>query len=243
MQSLGCHTIKAEIRSNDLDAAGGTANQRAQVIVLDSYVAATGQPSFGMKAGQTNWYGYAFKTNAGYVPHYDPTFGNFNAIMSFHSSMGGPLAPIMLEVQTLEPCNGSKDWNASACLTRAAQPHLGIQINGGLSGDANWPNEGDGLFTCHRYQGPVFVAGHLYRVQWKITWDAYQRAALQLWIDGVKYADVSGVSTLWRSDSTVDSGMYPVLENYRYYDSSLPTNDVYYGGLITGSTQTDVTVP
>ncbi len=41
----------------------------------------------------------------------------------------------------------------------------------------------------------------------------------------------------------IDPGMYPVFENYRAYDTSLPTNDVYYGGLIRGVSQAEVTVP
>jgi hypothetical protein len=247
MQALGCHTVKAEIQPRDPDANGGTANQRAQVMALDSYVAASGQPSFGMKEGQTRWYGYAFKTNAGYVPHYDSTFGNWNAIMSFHNAaingMYGPLAPLMLEVDTLAPSNGSTNWDARATLTRSAQPHLGLQINGGNQNDANWPNEGDGQITCHRYMGPVFTAGHLYHVQFKVTWSSKMQGAVQLWIDGTKYVDVTGVSNLWYSGTSVDQNMYPVFENYRYYDTTLPTNAVYYGGLITGSTQADVLTP
>jgi hypothetical protein len=149
----------------------------------------------------------------------------------------------MLEVDTLGPSNGATNWNASAQMTRLAQPRLGIQLNGGDQNDSNWPNEGDGRITCHRYAGPAFYPGRLYRVQMKITWGAHMDGALQVWVNGVKYVDVTGISNLWYSGTTVDSNTYPVFENYRYYDTSLPTNDVYYGGLIRGSTQADVTVP
>jgi Polysaccharide lyase len=246
MQSLGCHTIKAEVQPQDPDASGGTANQRAQVIALDSYLT-SGQPSFGIKEGQTHWYGFAFTTNSGFVPHYDPVNGNWNAVMSFHNSpingVWGPLAPIMLEVDTLGPSNGATNWDARASLTRLARPRLGIQLNGGNQNDSNWPNEGDGQITCHRFAGPVFTPGQLYRVQARITWGAHMNGALQVWIDGVKYVDVTGISNLWYSGTTVDNNAYPVFENYRYYDVMLPTNDVYYGGLLTGSSQADVTVP
>jgi hypothetical protein len=242
MQSLGCHTIKAEIQPNDAIENG---SQRAQLGNWDGNLTSFGnQPSLRIQEGQTAWYGYAFQTNSGYVPHYDSVFGNANAVMSFHdSSGGGRLAPLMLEVQTLTPAYGSNPWFGATTLTRAAQPHLGIQINGGNQNDSNWPNEGDGQFTCRRYQGPVFTAGHLYRVQWKVTWGAHMNGSVELWIDGTRYVDVSGVSNMWYSGTTVDTGMYVLFQNYRTYDNTLPDSIFYYGGLIRGSTQADVTVP
>lgn len=66
--------------------------------------------------------------------------------------------------------------------------------------------------------------------------------ALKVWIDGTKCAAVGDVSTMWRSGSTADPATYPIFQNYRYYDATLPTNDVYFGDLIRGSTQGDVTV-
>jgi Polysaccharide lyase len=245
MKSLGCHTIKAEIQPTDPISGG---NQRAQVKIDDSNLSSFGgQPSLGIKEGQTWWYGYAFRTNPGYVPHYDSVMGNWNSIMSFHNSpingVAGPLAPIMLEVDTLTPSNGAADWDARASLVKSATPHLGIQLNGGNQNDSNWPNEGDGQFTCHRFRGPTFVAGARYVVQFKITWGAHMNGALQVWINGTKYVDVSGISNMWYSGSVVDAGMYPIFENYRAADTSLPTNIVYYGGIIRGSTATDVDVP
>jgi hypothetical protein len=249
LQSLGCHTIKAEIRPADLDANGGTANQRAQVIATDQFMAQSGQPSFGIKEGQTHWYGFAFATNPGYVPHYDPVFGGWNTIQAFHNSaingVWGPLAPIELAVTTIAPSssewtcqNGSSAWQN----TRLATPRLLIMVEGGDQNDPSWPNDGPTL-TCRRYLGPGFQAGHLYRVQMKITWGAHKDGSLQVWIDGSKYVDVAGISDMWYSGSTVDAGMYAELTNYRYYDTTLPTNDVYFGGFITGSTQADVAVP
>jgi hypothetical protein len=249
MQSLGCHTIKAEIQPNDRDANGGTANQRAQVIALDSYVAATGQPSFGMKEGQTWWYGFAFTTNPGYVPHYDPVFGGWNAIQAFHNSpingLWGPLAPLELAVTTLSPTKSStlcQDSDTASENTRLSTPRLLIMLEGGDQGSPTWPNDGPSV-TCRRFLGPNFQSGHLYRVQYKITWGAHNDGALQVWMDGTKWVDVAGVSNMWYSGNTVDSGMYAEMTNYRYYDNTLPTSDVYYGGLIKGATQADVAVP
>jgi hypothetical protein len=223
-------------------------SQRAQLIAPDSYLTG-GQPSFGVKEGQTHWYGFAFQTNVGYVPHYDPTFGGFNTIMSFHHSLingvSGPLAPVELAVTTLQATNPSTLCQDSASAwqnTRLSTPRLLFMLEGGDQTSSSWPNDGPTL-TCRRFHGPNFVAGHLYHVQYKITWGAHKNGALEVWTDGVKWVDVTGISNMWYSGTTVDSNMYPAFENYRYYDASLPTNDVYYGGLVTGATQTDVFVP
>jgi hypothetical protein len=246
MQSLGCHTVKAEIQPNDRDANGGTSNQRAQVMASDGYVATNGQPSFGMKAGQTTWYGFAFRTNPGYTPHYDSVFGTFNGIFAFHNApingVYGPQAPVGFEVTTIAPTSGATEWRSGVTMSRLLRPRLAIELNGGNQSDPSWPNE-DGQFTCRRYLGPVFNAGQTYRIQLKVTWGAHMDGSLQVWIDGTQYVNVTGISNLWYSGSTVDNGMYPIFENYRAYDTTLPTNDVYYGGLIKGSTQADVTIP
>jgi hypothetical protein len=54
----------------------------------------------------------------------------------------------------------------------------------------------------------------------------------------VKYGDFTGICTLWLGDN-----VYPMFQNYRPYSTSFPTADLYVGGLITGPTQSDVTVP
>jgi Polysaccharide lyase len=248
MRSLGCPTIRAEIRPTDPDANGGTANQRAQVIASDSDMAAAGLPSFGIKEGQSHWYGFSFATNSGFVPtSKDPSF-NWNVIQAFHNSpingQWGPLANIQISVDTRGPADGSTEWatNPVSGWARLPQPRLELQVNGGDQNASTWPSEGPTL-TVHRWLGPAFVPGKLYRVQYKITWGAHKDGAVQLWIDGVKWVDVTGVSNMWYSGSTVDSGMYVELTNYRQYDTSLPTNSLFFGGIVTGATQADVAVP
>ena len=74
MQSLGCHTVRAELRSGDLDTKGGTVNLRAQTYKDPSQ---TLYDTMGTNRGQTTWYGFAFSTNAGYVPQSDPNNPNW----------------------------------------------------------------------------------------------------------------------------------------------------------------------
>jgi hypothetical protein len=243
-----CHTVKAEIQPHDVDARGGTSNQRAQLASDSSRMTGAfygSQPALTPVPGQNWWYGFAFATNPGYTPHYDPTFGNWNSIFSWHNwyigNSYGPLAPINLEVATIGPSTGENSYMCGSTMTKLFQPRLEVQLNGGNEDDPNWPKE-DGQLTCRRYLGPVFQPGHLYRVQMYLNWDATMHGALQVWIDGTRYVDVSGISNMWYSGSTIDQNMYPIFENYRAYDTTLPTNDVYYGGLIRGSTQTDVAI-
>jgi Polysaccharide lyase len=247
MQSLGCHTVKAEIQPNDRDANGGTSNQRAGVYSTDSLLAkfGGGQPSLEAKEGTTIWYGFAFTTNAAYRPHYDPAFGSWNTIWAFHdSSFGGsysPLAPLNLEVATVGYPSGTRLCQNTGLVT-LSPPRLQMQLNGGNKNTTNWPND-DTDNTCRRFLGPSFTSGTLYRVQIRVTWGAHKNGALQVWTNGVKWVDQTGVDTMWESGGTADPSMYPVFENYRYYDTSLPTDIMYYGGLIKGATQADVAVP
>ncbi|MGI8886634.1 MAG: fibronectin type III domain-containing protein [Gaiellaceae bacterium] len=246
MRSVGCQTVKAEIQPRDPDANGGTANQRAQLYMSDGQLAKYGnQPSLDANVGKTSWYGFAFSTNSGYVPHYDPLFGNWNSIFSWHNApingVWGHLANIMLEVATIGPASGT-EYRCGAPSTRLSQARLQIQLNGGDQADPNWPNE-SGRLTCRRYLGPVFEPGRRYRVEMLVTWGAHMNGSLQVWIDGTKFVDVAGISNVWYSGSTIDNGIYPVFENYRAYDTSLPTNTVYYGGLVKGSARSDVAIP
>ncbi len=244
MRRLGCHTVRAEIQPGDRDANGGTSNLRAQLYSSDSILAKHGgQPSLRAQAGKTRWYGFAFTTNSGYTPHYDPVFGGFNTIFSWHNSpiggIWGPLANIGLGVATVGRTKRSK---CSAPVAKISPPRLQIEINGGDQDDPNWPNA-DGRVTCRRYLGPAFTAGHRYRVQMRVKWGAHMDGALQVWIDDKRYVDVKRVSNVWFRGSTVDNGIYAVFENYSYYDPSLPTRSVYYGGLIQGTSWEDVAIP
>ncbi len=246
MHSLGCHTVRADIRPNDPDANGGRSNQRAQLYATDATLAHHGgQPSLEAKAGKTSWYGFAFATNPGYVPHYDRVQGNWNAIFSWHDApingVWAPLANILLEVATIGPKKG-REYRCAVGLRKLVKARLGIQLNGGDLNDRNWPRE-TSRATCRRYLGPVFTPGRRYRVQMRVKWGAYMDGALEVWIDGTKYVDVKRVSNVWYRGSKVDSGIYPVFENYSFYDPSLPTRSVYYGGLIKGASRSDVDVP
>jgi hypothetical protein len=245
MQSVSpdCHTVKAEIQPNDTETLAGQQAQRAQVRLADID---SGQASLGMSTGITRWYGFAFTTNPGYVPQYAQYSGDWNIIYSSHNlpinGVYGPQAPIALAVTTEAAASGASDWTSNTNMMHLATPRLELQVNGGNQDDPDWwIKDGNGN-TMHRYLGPVFTPGHLYRVQFKVTWGAHMNGAIQLWIDGVKYVDVAGICNLWYSGTT-DGVNYALFENYRKYDTSLPINDVYYGGLLTGTTQADVTVP
>lgn len=246
MHSLGCNTVRADILSNDPDANGGRANQRAQLYANDATLAHHGgQPSLEAKVGKASWYGFAFATNPGYVPHHDRVLGNWNAIFAWHDApingMWGPLANILLEVATIGPRKG-REYRCGVALHRLGTARLGIQLNGGDLNDPNWPRQTSRL-TCRRFLGPVFTPGRRYRVQMRVKWGAHMNGALEVWIDGTKYVDVKRVSNMWYRGTTVDAGIYPVFENYSYYNASLPTRSVYYGGLIRGASRSDVDVP
>lgn len=231
MRSVGCGTVKAEIQPTDLSSNGGTDVQRAQLYTSDQLLAQYGNhPSLDTQAGMTTWYGFAFSTNAGYQPFSGSSFPNWNTIFTWHpgGSAGGGTG---LGVWT-------RDYNSSNCISGLkpfadGAPHLGFSLDGG--DPSVWPNSGS---TCLRFAGPTFVPGHVYRVAMKVTWSSSNSGALQLWIDGTQYVDVNNVSTLFSGQ-----GIYPLFENYRPYTTSLPTNDVFYGGLLKGASLSDVSVP
>jgi hypothetical protein len=242
-----CHTVKAEIQPNDYNPNQLPSNaQRATVYLSDDNATNSffgSQPAISPQAGQAFWYGFNFTTNPGFVPHYDPVFGNWNGVFAWHDgNAGAPLAPIGLGIATLGPASGASEYTCGSSMVKLAQPRLEVDLTGGDLGNPDWASDGsNGTNTCRRYQGPVFQPGHLYHVQMSVKWDANQQGTLQVFIDGTKYVDVGGVSTMWRSGSTSDPATYPIFQNYRIYDAGLPVNDVYYGGLIKGSTQFDVT--
>ena len=252
MQSLGCHTVRAEIQPNDLarDGSIGT-SQKANI------AKGPGWPALGMQEGLTRWYGFAFSTNPGYVPHSsDPALGdysgNFNLVYSFHNyilnGVWGPQANIQLQIATISPSDNRACWTYAPGVMHKIAPVWDVKISGGDQNDALWytkdadPSSDSTNRECAFYSSP-FVAGHRYKVQFRVTWSSKRQGAVQLWLDGVQVMNVTGVSNMYYSGTSVDNGIYPVFENYRKYDTSLPTNDVYYGGLIAGSTQADVAVP
>lgn len=240
MRSFGCHTVKAEIEPLDHDANGGTANQRAQIAMKPL-------PALRITEGSTAWYGDAFATNRGFVPHQDPLYGAFNELQCFHNSpVNGklaPQAPIFLGIATIAPPAGRHMWFAATHLVKLREPHLWIGVYGGNQDSAAWPNE-DGTFTARGYLLKTrFVPGRRYAVQFRITWSAHMNGAVEVWINGRRQLSAKHVSNMWRSGETVDDRMFPVFGNYRAYDTSLPTNAIYYGGLLVGATRKEVTAP
>ena len=109
-------------------------------------------------------------------------------------------------------------------------------------GNVNATGSDTSQSTCRRYLGPEFQAGQRYRVSMRIKWNAYQNGEVEVWINDVRYVSELGISTWWRTGDILDN-IYPIFENYRKYDTSLPTNTVYYGGIIKGSIPADVAIP
>lgn len=240
-----CQTVRAEVRAGDpqlTDVANGA--QASWLNLVPSNATNTfygSRPSLLPQQGQDWWYGFAFTTNPGYTPQTDPSFPNWNVLgLEFHSSDFGGLGPLAMEVATAGPSNGASTYKCNTALTPLAKPRLEIDLTGGDVSQGAYDTTTN---TCRRYQGPTFQAGHLYRVIYHVHWDAFQNGSLQVWIDGTPVVNDSGVSTLWRSGSTVDAHAYPQLQNYRKTTATQSTNIVYYGGVVRGTTQTDVTIP
>ncbi len=131
-------------------------------------------------------------------------------------------------------------------MTKLRQPRLQIALTAGL----NDATKDDTAHTCRRILGPAFQAGQRYKSIYQVKWDAFQQGEFRWWVDSgdgrgyVMYADLTGVSTLYRDASgNVDTGTYPLLLNYRKTDTSLPSSIMYYGGFVRGSTMTDVAIP
>ena len=234
----GCPTIKAELQPNDLDTNGGTDVQRAQLFSNDSLVAQyAGRPSLDAKRGLYRWYSFAFSTNAAFKPQTQSPYPNWNALFSWHDVCTGGCAPqadITLMVATAGPAGGGT-VNCGATYTAYATPRLSIELNGG--DPSLWPTNGA---TCVRAFGPTFVAGKRYVVEMGVRWADDGTGSLEVWIDGVRYANVQNVSTMW-----IGRGVYPIFSNYRPHNSSFGyeitwTNTAYFGGLVKGATRADV---
>jgi len=238
MQSLGCRTVAAELRSGDLDIRGGT-RTLASMIYKDPSQALYDALNTGN--GRTAWYGFAFRTHPGYLPNPDPSSPNWNAIFTWHGSIEGGGNPIGIGIAAKgwTNLNGAQLTNSSGYTAWPdGRPHVVLEVNGGDS--AKWPTGGA---TALRFAGPPFEPGHLYRFEMKVTWSDSYQGAIEWWVDGVKYADVTGISNLQVTNG-VHGNVWPTFENYRPYTSSFSGTIInYYGGLITGSTRTDVTVP
>jgi hypothetical protein len=249
MQSLGCETVKAEVRPRDLDPNGGTTHQRAQLYVTDDQLAKNGrQPPLGDTRGQTSWYGFAFATNPGYTPQTGLPSGawaNWNLIFSWHDTpLAGVWAQanIQLVVATTGPASGSAAVSCGARYSRLAQPRLSVEINGGNQDDPGWYVD-DADNTCRRYFGPAFVPGRTYHVTMEVTWGDHRKGAVRLWIGDDRVVDEDRIDDMWYG-AAGQASVYPVFENYRPYSPGLAVpNVVYYGGLVKGATAGDVETP
>lgn len=249
MQSVGCETVRAELRPDDRDPNGGTTHQRAQLYVSDDQLAKYGrQPPLGDERGQTTWYGFAFATNPGYRPQTGLPSGawaNWNLIFSWHDTpLAGVWAQanIQLVVATSAPATGSTAVACGAPYAPLSKPRLSVELNGGNQDDPKWYID-DADNTCRRYFGPMFVPGHVYRIAMAVTWGDHKSGAVRLWIDGTEVVNATSIDTMWYG-AAGQAHVFPVFENYRPYSPNIGTpNSVFYGGLVKGSSYDDVRIP
>ena len=245
--SGSCNTVKAEIQPNDPQALGIVNAAQRAVIRLTNPNAASGFYGYTSgsnvlpKHGETWWYGLAFSTNPGYRPHYDPAFGSWNNIFAWHNSIySNPTGTnLSVGVSTIGPSSGANQWSCGSALAQLSKPRIIIGLDGG---NVSTSGSDTSQSTCRRYLGPEFQAGQRYRIGLRMKWNAYHNGEVEVWINGVRYVSQTGISTWWRSGDALDN-VYPIFENYRKYDTSLPTNIVYYGGIIKGATASDVAIP
>jgi hypothetical protein len=256
-----CRSVAVRIDGSDPQVPGIVAGAQGSVLRIDSQQDLNSfwgsRPSSSPQQGETWFYGFAAATNATYVPYgantTDLGFGNWNSFgLELHSTIG-LLGPLMEQVATIGPAssgtagpNGSISYPCNSNMVKLAQPRLEVALTAGL----NNATVNDASHTCLRFQGPLFRAGTVYKVAYQVKWDAFGQGLFRWWVDSgdgrgyVLYADVSGVSTLWRDASNnVDTKTYPQLLNYRKADTSLPTSIMYYGGFVRGTTMTDVSIP
>lgn len=265
-----CLTVGIRIDGSDPQDPG-IANP-AQSGVLNPYFDLFGQPNvagdsnpfFGSpvdprpQQGEESWWGYACQTNPGFIAHGqitpDLSFPGWNSFgLQLHQTIG-LLGPVMQEIWTAQPTSGfslgpqgNKWWtcNGVGPFQHMSPPRLALALTGGL----NDVTTDDATHTCRRALGPVFVAGRRYRTLYRVVWDAFQQGLIEWWVNAdddagyVKWASWTGVSTLWRSGSSPDTGTYPTMLNYRRYDMSLPSNIIYYAGFVKGPKLDDVVIP
>jgi Polysaccharide lyase len=245
-----CHTVAAEVDGTTPQVAGiANASQRAVMRLSSpntssSFYGYSTDTSLLPQRGSTWWYGFAFRTNTGFVPHgfasYDAAFGNWNNFMSWHTSTLSGVGDgwgLGFFIGNNAPAGSpaGAQYGCGASLTQV-QPYIGVAVSGGDMANS-------AAQTCLRWRGPNFVAGALYKVAMRVTWSADQTGSVDIWINGAQYVHATGISEWWKNGSTYDAGPYPLLYNYRRYDSSLPRDIFYFGGLIRGSTATDVEIP
>ena len=253
---IGCHSVRNHLDPTDTDTNGVTGErQRADVFLSDAEITKAneaptiypgGQPLLGDARGNTTYYGYAFQTSNTFVVKPPP---DWQVFQDWHASTIACASTCYIDQQPIELDVSTVGMKTPQCRSGTAtyadgQPHLVISINGGNADDPNWrlPTATDA--TCLRYNGPDFIPGHTYRVIYKMTWGDHGTGAAQVWIDGVQYVNVSGINTMIYSAATgQQASVYMKFTNYRKYDTSYPPQDVWFSGLVKGSTLSDVTIP
>jgi hypothetical protein len=224
MQSVGCNTLRMEILPGDPTDANGCC-QRAQVIHSSA--------GLGMTRGEEHWYGLAYRTNPGYRPQNSSTWPNWNAIHTLgHVTGGGPLCTeLSVEVATRQ----NTGPGGYVAFTDGLGPRLELNYDSNVGGVCH---------HFHRYVPHSFIPGHRYVEQLHVRWGDYPNGCIEWWVDGEQIVPW----TCGYGSMAPGYGMYPVLENYRPANARINnlitwTNDVYYGGLILGSTRESVVVP
>jgi hypothetical protein len=225
MNSLGCHTIKAEIHPHDPTTNNGTV-QRAQII-FDH-----GPSAIGAIRGQTWYYGWAFATNPAYTAQHSTTWPQFNVIMSWHGTRGSPyFSGTGTIISTLNERNDGSTFPYADKKYHLMFDSVGTDCTGKHS---QW----------HIHDPRPFQPGHRYVIQEEIRWGDSHDGGMAVWVDGRQILHwTTGLSNM-----ACGYGVYPVFENYRPADALIGnllsgTNDAYYGGLIKGTTLSDVAIP
>jgi hypothetical protein len=253
---IGCHSVRNHLDPTDTDTNGLIGDrQRADIFLSDGGITKAneaptiypgGQPLLGDARGNTTYYGYAFQTSNTFVVKPPP---DWQVFQDWHASTITCASICYINQQPISLDVVTQGMKANQCGSRLAPysdglPHLQISLNGGNADDPNWelPTATDA--TCLRYDGPDFIPGHTYRVAYEMTWGDHGTGAAKVWLDGVQYVNVSGINTMIYSASTgQQAGVYMKFANYRKYDTSYPPQDVWFSGLVKGSTLSDVTIP
>jgi len=230
---LGCHALRSEIHVSDGPLYCSSGCQRAQAYSSDSLLNQYGgQPPLNTQRGQTSWYGFSFNTNSGFQVQKSTTNPNWDVFFTWHDSGCGsgcsaPQANINFTIANAQP-NGTGGWSYFAT------PRLDVEAYGGNPADTNWWSDG------HRYFTPInFTPGRKYNVQMKVTWGDSSNGALSVWIDGTPVVSATGINTLWQGE-----GVYPMFQQYRAGNAGITNStDIYWGGLVQGSSLSDIALP
>jgi hypothetical protein len=215
----GMLTLKSQVVSGSTVSVdgGSTFQERADIYYNGGAGPSPAGPT-GIAAGVTQWWRWAQKTAADYVPQNDgttPRWNNYGG--EFHNTGSGPQANVQVLVD--------------AGLTK-----LGIDINGGVA--ASWPGSG----TQRQYNIFDFVAGELLDFIMQVKWASDGTGFVNIWVsrNGGSYTQYVADTgpNLW-----VSEGAYPKMANYRRTGASGHTNIVYFTGLLRGASLADLAVP